>query len=236
MPGVCDTMIAWTCVNVCVPSSSVPCTSHMDTHRQPQRHQFMLWAPSAGEGTSSRGSCKTRWSAGLSALVRMETSRVLHIRSRPEAASWIMLLHGISNTGAKIHSQMASSTPPSAHSYRSWVPRGKSTLFYRKRAFSHFLKHHSETVFLRFLSLMKVIDTHCTICNYQMSLFRIFPMVPFPCCSVWLTHGVFREYPAYTYCFAFRFFSLFILLYSWNCFAIWGLRKIWFYGGIFKTA
>lgn len=142
----------------------------------------------------------------------------------------------ISNTGAKILSQKASSTPPSAYSCRSWVPRGKSTQFYRKRVFSRFLKHHSETVFLRFLSMMKVIGTHCTICYYQMSLLRVFLRFPFLCCSLWLTHGVFREYPAYTYCFAFIFFSLFILLYSWNCFAIWGLRKIWFYGGIWKTA
>lgn len=146
-----------------------------------------------------------------------------------------MLLYDISNTGTKIHSQKAS-TPPSAYSCRNWVPRGKTLYFTGKEFFSHFLKHHSETGFLRFLSMMKVIGTHCTICNYQMSLFRIFPMFPFPCCSLWLTHGVFREYPAYTCCFAFLFFSLFILLYSWNCFAIWGLRKIWFYGGILKTA
>lgn len=151
-----------------------------------------------------------------------------------EAASWTVLLHDISNTGAEILSQKASSTPPSTYSNTSWVPRVKSTIFCRKRVFSHFLKHRSETVFLRFLSMMKGIGTHCTICNYQMSLFRIFPMFPFPCCSLGLTHGVFREYPAYTYFFAFIFFSLFILLHSWNCFAIWGLRKIWFNGGILK--
>lgn len=105
-----------------------------------------------------------------------------------------------------------------------------------RRVFSCFLKHHSQAVFLRFLSMMKVIGTHRTICNYKMSLLSIFPMFPFPCCSLWLTLDVSREYPACTYCFAFVFFSLFILLYSWNCFAIWGLRKTWFYGGILKTA
>lgn len=195
-------------VNMCVPSSSVPCTTHPHTRTAPK-------APAHALSTICRWGHKEQgqlldprkcWS--LSALVIRETCRVLHIRFRAEAASWTMLLHEISNTGAKIHSQKASSTLPSAYSCRSWVPRGKSTLFDRKRVFSHSLKHHSETVFLRFLSMMKVIGTHCTICNYQMSLFRIFPMFPFPCCSLWLTHGVLREYPAYTYCFAFIFFSL----------------------------
>lgn len=104
--------------------------SHANTHGQPQRHQLMLWAPSAGEGTSnSKGQLLDQmkcWSLG--ALVRRESCRVLHIRFKPEAASWTMLLHYISNTWAKIHSQKASSTPPSAYLRRSWVPRGKSTL------------------------------------------------------------------------------------------------------------
>ena len=219
--------------------------AHTRRHTRVHTHVHSHWGTGsgfkhqlfAGEGTRGGGSCNSGWSpcpcmhwwnGGLA-------EGVLHVRFSSWAASWAMLLPDISNAGARIQSQKASSTLPSAYSCRSWEPRGKRTRF-DKRVFSCFVKHRSQTVFLRFLSMMKVIGTHRTIWNYKMSLLGIFPMFPFPCCSLWLTLDVSREYPVCTYSFAFIFFSLFILLYCWNCFAIWGLRKIWFHGGILKTA
>lgn len=61
--------------------------------------------------------------------------RVLHMRFSSWAASWTMLLHDISDTGDKMQSQKASSTPPPDYSCRSWVPRGKRTLLTRRQFF-----------------------------------------------------------------------------------------------------
>lgn len=69
--------------------------------------------------------------------------RVLHARVSQQAASWTVLLHDISNTGAKMQSQVVLPALLSTSSCRSCVPRGKWMVFDKEKLCFLFLKHRS---------------------------------------------------------------------------------------------
>lgn len=188
-------------------SSSVPCTTHVHTHRATKAPAHAL-STTCRWGHQQQGQLLKQmrcWSLG--ALVRRETWRILHIRQRPEAASWTMLLHDISNTGAKIHSQKAFSTPPSAYLCRSWVPRGKSALFYYFRFFSF-----SQASLRDSVSKVSDYDEGYWYSLYHLQLPNVttqnFSQVPFSLLQSMINTWCFQRIPSLHLLFCFHIFLL----------------------------